>query len=649
MLYKLVKALPQVRLLRHFNFILILIIVSLGPSLGLASSELPSALLEQSNRVELSKNRHWLRLNHYKKSIFGNYKSAVRGPFFLSPEGEVSPEKELAATILAMFSDDSLLRKKTQCRYLARREFIASQLKIPQENLEVCEFSSDWMKRLGAQKISLVFASSFMESAGSSFGHTFLKLNNPQHQGGLELTDYGLNFSARTSDTQGAMYAINGLLGRFPGAYGLLPYHQMMKDYINLEGRDVWEYSLNLTPAEVQRLIYAVLEIEGGYFDYYFLDDNCSFQLLKLLEIARPELELAGDDELFVIPLDTVKKIQSIDGLIETESYRPSLQSQFRSYLKKVNRESQIKIKNYFDEAALSTARSDATAWSNEWSTDELDLAQLYIDIKRSSDPTKYKFAKDQISRARSRRGQVSQDQLRKPASPVGSPDSTSLGLGSYDKLGRSGAELNWRFAFHDLLERDDGAAKWSSLEVLNFRWRRESVSEKFYLDEVRLLDMLSTSDVNPLFQPVSWGVRLGAFQNGEDLSHSSLLLQAKVGNGIDILPWLVNEDESWLRWNLFAKSSAQETPDLRYAPGVGAESFFLLSPKSNLRAQLGAEDLFYATGWESQVFQARALFEVAKKIELAAEVQQKVWISPSHFRSDSMDKSLRVQYQFLF
>lgn len=618
--------------------------MSLGASPGLANSDLRTSLLNRSHELELSKAKQWIRLNHYKKSIFGNYSSSIRGPFFLSPQGPSSPEAELDATIVAMFSDDTVLRKKTQCRFLARREFLAQQLKISTDQLETCEFNSDWIKRLGAQKVSLIFASGFMDSAGSSFGHTFLKLINPKNQGGLELTDYGLNFSARTADTQGALYAINGLLGLFPGAYGMLPYHQMMKDYINLEGRDLWEYSLNLTPTEVERLIFAVLEIEGAYFDYYFLDDNCSFQLLKLLEIARPDLELIGDDEMFVIPLDSVKKVKSVQGLIESEKHRPSLQSRFRSELRHVNRSGQLKIKNYFDEIETVKSSHELDSWSSE----ELDLAQLYVDIKRASDPTEHKSVKDRLARARSRRGQSAEHPVEQPLSPLGSPDSSSLGLGSFEKSGRSGQELSWRFAFHDLLERDEGAARWSSLEVLSFRLRRESSSEKTHLEEFRLIDMLSTAPVTPLFQPMSWGVRIGTFQNGEDLSHSSILAQAKVGNSIDLLPWLVDNNESWLRWSLFAKGVAQETPELRYSPAVGVESFFLVNPLRGLRAQLGAEDLFYNAGWENQSFQVRAIFDLNKGFELVSEWQQKVWIAPTRQRTDSIDKSLRIQYQFL-
>jgi hypothetical protein len=539
-----------------------------------------------------------------------------------------------------MFSDEAEVRRNTQCKYLARREFLSRSLGIAEQELETCEFSADWIRRLGAQKVSLIFASSFMNSAGSSFGHTFLKLNNPKNEGALELTDYGINFAAKTSDTEGALYALKGLFGYFPGAFSMLPFHQMMKDYINLEGRDLWEYHLNLTPIEVRRLLYAVLELEGHYFDYYFLDDNCSFQIMKLLEIAKPELQLLGEDEFFVIPLDTVKRLRRSPGLITGEELRPSLQSQFRARLLEMPRSSLYKIKEI---------RSDKL---DELNIDELELSQYYLALKQVDDSSVdyWRKAQDQVSRARARRSEKSSFNTEKlqlnQRLPENSPDSTSFGVGVFEKGSLRGTEISWRFAFHDLLENDAGAAKWSELEVLNFRFRRESSSQISYLEEGRIISMLSTSPVNVLFQPVSWGVMAGAFQNGKDLSHLSPLIQGKAGNSLDLY-------SSDLRWCLFAKGSVQEDPDLRVGAGIGAETFFLVQMGSRMRTQLGIEKLFFQN-WELQATRVRGLLDLGANLELVAEFHEELWSSSQdgprgQARFWTNDKLLRLQYQFLF
>jgi hypothetical protein len=601
-------------------------------------TDLVSNLVSKAQRMKLSQSRSWHRLNHYQNSLLFSTRSSIRGGFFLHAHGESDPEAELEVTLQKMFSSDLDTRKKTQCKYLARREFLARSLEIPEQELEVCDLSTDWLRRLGAQKLSLVFASSFMNSAGSSFGHTFLKLGNPQNEGALELTDYGINFSAKTSDTQGALYALKGLFGNFPGTFSMLPFHQMMRDYLNLEGRDIWEYRLNLTPAEVQRLLFALLELEGYYFDYYFLDDNCSFQLLKLLEIAKPELELLGSDEMFVIPLDTVKRLQRTPGLILRREPRASLQTVFRSRLQELPRSSLYKIKEFSE--GQPSALSD-------WSTPELELAQYHLALRQLEQPQleSWRRAQDQVSRVRARRPEKSafdKEEFEKGLRPPeDSPDSSAVGLGGFQKGSKSGAEISWRFAFHDLLEPDAGAATWSELEVLYFRFRRDGASERSYLEEGRLLSMLSTSPVHILDQPVSWGVRVGAFQNGEELGHLSPLLQGLVGNSLDLRG-------SDLRWCLFAKGSAQETPDLRIGGGVGVETFFLAQLGSKLRVQAGVEKLYF-TDWEMQANRIRGLWAVNSQFELVADSRGLQWTPRGRAATWSDDKSLRLQYQFLY
>ena len=64
-------------------------------------------------------------------------------------------------------------------------------------------------------------------------------------------------------------------------------------------------------------------ELKEIKFDYYFFDENCSYRLLELLEIARPGIELTDKFKLTVIPVDTVRVVENA-GLITAVKYRPS-------------------------------------------------------------------------------------------------------------------------------------------------------------------------------------------------------------------------------------------------------------------------------------------------------------------------------------
>jgi hypothetical protein len=177
----------------------------------------------------------------------------------------------------------------------------------------------------------------------------------------------------------------------------MLPYHQMIKDYTNIEGRDLWEYELNLTPAEVQRMMWHLLEIEGTYADYYFLSDNCSFALLQLLEVARPGLWLAKDSELYVIPSDSIKRIQTI---VSKVTHRKSLKT---TWLEK------RRTLNFSEKVAI---RQSEPA---EHSGKTLEAAQLYWSLQQSAGDQEAKQKSYLLAKERAKRPQLLADNADAP------------------------------------------------------------------------------------------------------------------------------------------------------------------------------------------------------------------------------------------
>lgn len=100
-------------------------------------------------------------------------------------------------------------------------------------------------------------------------------------------------------------------MGGYPGLFALVPYREKLAEYSRLENRDLWEYKLNLTPEETGRMVEHVWELKQVRFDYYFFDENCSFRLLELMEIARPGIELTEQFPLTAIPTDTVRAVKN--------------------------------------------------------------------------------------------------------------------------------------------------------------------------------------------------------------------------------------------------------------------------------------------------------------------------------------------------
>lgn len=89
-----------------------------------------------------------------------------------------------------------------------------------------------------------------------------------------------------------------------------MPDRDKLSEYHRLENCDLWEHRLNLTPQETERMAEHVWELQQIRFDYFFFDENCSFRLLELLEIARPGIELTRHLPLPAIPTDTVRAVK---------------------------------------------------------------------------------------------------------------------------------------------------------------------------------------------------------------------------------------------------------------------------------------------------------------------------------------------------
>ena len=87
-------------------------------------------------------------------------------------------------------------------------------------------------------------------------------------------------------EKNGLTFAIQGLIGGYPGTFSVLPYYIKVREYSNLENRDLWEYELNLSPEEIEIFVDHLWELGSTYFAYYYLSENCSYHVLGLLEAS---------------------------------------------------------------------------------------------------------------------------------------------------------------------------------------------------------------------------------------------------------------------------------------------------------------------------------------------------------------------------
>ena len=281
-----------------------------------------SGLLKEAERLELHKDRYWLTLLHHKKTRSGS-RSLVDDPkFFLAPDGRDNAEEELKATIAGIFRKTDDLRNHPVCRFVARYDWLREKLKIEPSRLPhpECIPFNGLMENIRPESVTLVFPTAHINSPASMFGHTLLTIDTNAQ---TRLLSQSINYSAVTTETFGPLFAVRGLFGSYKGYFSVLPYYAKLQEYSDIERRDLWEYRLNFSKEEIRRLLMHTYEMDFIYSDYYFFDENCSYNLLFLLDAARPSLDFTDRFGLWVIPLDTIRAVRN-SGLVADVQFRPS-------------------------------------------------------------------------------------------------------------------------------------------------------------------------------------------------------------------------------------------------------------------------------------------------------------------------------------
>lgn len=445
----------------------------------------------------------------------GNIESETDDPaFFTSSNGKHSPSGELAATLSAFFSKQPWGDKQepAQCAFIARYEWLDSQLHFDPRRLPrlSCKQFDKWYGAINPGSLTLVFPSAYINNPSSMFGHTLLRVDTPDQTEKTRLLSYAINYGAETGNDNGVAFAIKGIFGGYHGTVGIGPYYIKVKEYSDVESRDIWEYQLNFTQDEIRRLLAHVWELRGVYFDYYFFDENCSYLVLTLLDVARPELGLSDGFPGWVIPSDTLRRLTQHSGLVKQVVYRPAAGTRLAHQASLLSDTEQTTALALADstlpiDGLINQDRSEAAK------ADILLLAHDYLRYEFLADRREKKPASQLSRQLLTARSTMSTD---RPPLPVPTPTTrpeqghatgmVQLGLGSEDA--HDFLKLRLRPAYHDLLDDDNGYVSGAQIDFLNISLRLQN--DKLKLDEFTAVDIVSLTPRNHLFKPISWRIR---------------------------------------------------------------------------------------------------------------------------------------------
>ncbi len=481
-----------------------------GPPLPVYSPAERTEILARADSLRLADDGTWLTLLHWAPSWRGARSQVDDERFFLAPGGKDDAKAELRATLAAILRGAGIASEAAAWRFPARLEFLVERLGLDRERLPVpgnAEFE-DAVAGLGAQSAWLMFPSAYMNTPASMFGHTLVVIRS-QHKSAL--LSQSVNYAAVTEESNGIIYALRGMAGLYPGYYSLMPYWRLVQEYGDIDQRDVWEYELDLTPAEIRRMLLHVWEMRDTWTRYFFFDENCSYNLLYLLDAARPGLDLRLKVGWWVIPLDTVRLVRET-GMVKQCHFRPSRAARVRQLSRSVPPQARTAAHAIADGAAPATAVAQISDPVTRART--LDLASEYLQSLRgrkslSQDQYQPRFFATMQERSTIAVPAMPDEEVPAPPRPdLGHPSGrVSLG-GGVDKSGVF-AVAEWRPAYHDLLDPNDGYLPGSQIEFthLHLRWHEGRRPE---LERFDALLLRSFSIRDDFFASPSWTASIG-------------------------------------------------------------------------------------------------------------------------------------------
>ncbi|WP_348549439.1 DUF4105 domain-containing protein [Psychrobacter sp. KFRI-CH2-11] len=472
------------------------------PSQNSEAEQLLATWRQQVQAHSLAEHTTWRRLLYFlddKKSLFnkGASKSLIDSPtFFLSTDGQHDAGAELDALLVALAEQrvappESKPRSDAQsaiCRFPARTHWLTQRLGIDSSSLQAdCPELTEWMAMLNPEQLSIVFAEEYLDNPISAFAHTLLRIDSP-----ISAADpsqihhaYALNDTVDGDpDDAFAVYAIKATSGGYNNRIEIDPYPEKLAKYLKDDERDAWTYQLDLTPAEVRQIILHVWETKDLDIPYYFTTDNCASEILRLIDVVRPEQDLLSQLPYVVIPSDVVKLLDE-ESLLADARYTPS--------------DSTVR------QAELNKAKAAALGYQNLTNDDASNIQSAARNVASSISAGDKKTIIDH--------GIIASDNNPVDRHPL---QVAQIGVGQRGDNGY--LDVGMRLGFHDTLDRAAGFPQFFNLEALAATVRfyetdnsKDHEPDRVVLENFTILRGRSFNPVNTAKQGKTWGASVEA------------------------------------------------------------------------------------------------------------------------------------------
>ncbi len=438
--------------------------------------------------------------------------------FFLSERGQQDSGAELDAMLVVLAQEltqsfttndkrvNTQANRSISCRFPARVAWLKNVLTIDDASLPAeCPELDEWTQKLAPEQLSIMFAQEYLDNPTSAFAHTLLRIDSKASVADPSQIHhaYALNYTVGGNPADSfPVYAVKSMIGGYDSIIEIDLYPERFAKYIQDDERDAWTYQLNLTPSEVQQIIRHVWETKDLELPYYFATDNCASEILRLIDVVRPQQHLLSQLPYVVVPSDVVQLLNK-ESLLGSTNYTPADSTLRQAQLNEV--------KQQRDQLGY---HNSAKQTVNEIKSAQLNPVSSMSDNKQTLLPRSIAVSDN---------------------NPI---DRHPLQLG-YVGMGQRGdnnyIDIGVRAGYHDTLDRPSGFPQFFDLEGAAATLRlydkddhssshRDSQPKSVVLQNVTLIRGRSFNPINSAKKGKTWGATIeatrvndGSQENGTD------------------------------------------------------------------------------------------------------------------------------------
>jgi hypothetical protein len=226
------------------------------------------------------------------------------------------------------------------------------------------------------------------------------------------------------------------------------------------------------------------------------------------------------------------------------------------------------------------------------------DLASEYLQYLYANDELTqqtYTSLFLSILQVRSKLGAVDEIeyQIPRPTPPDEGHLSNRLSLAFGIKEKDLFQEIEYRAAYHDLTDNDEGYKEGAQIIFGSVALRYYFSDRNLQLESLDLIDIVSIAPRDEFFQNISWKIRTGLYRRVLDDDRDHLLYRLNPGGGF------AYQDDWQGLWYVFMETDLNLGPDLEnnYAVGIGGSAGFIRKVTDRWKFHLFVRDIYYGLG----------------------------------------------------